>query len=113
MGYSCTQDADYTLGVIRKAYGDPATGNVLILRGERYFYERGRENDDGAITGKLWRMLPDDGATVAGTFRIASDGTIDRFPRLSSVQKREIENTFRDMQARNPQLLRAWSMGVL
>ena len=113
MGYSCTQDAAHMLGVISKAYGDPTTGNVLILRGERYFYERGRENDDGAITGQLMKMLPGDYAERAGTYRIAPDGTIERFPKLSKVQRQELENTFRDMQARNPQLLRAWSMGTI
>jgi len=114
MGYSCTQDADSMLGVIRKAYGDPTKGsNILRLRGEDYFYERGREQGDGAITGQLWLMLANDMARPVGTYRIEPDGTIARFPRLSSVQKRELESMFRDMSARNPQLLRSWAMGVL
>lgn len=108
MGYSCTQDADSMLGVIRKAYGDPTTGNVLTLRGERYYYERGREQEDGAITGTLMQMLVENApsgnsyAIPAGTFKIAPDGTIVRFPKLSALQKRELDNIFRDMSARNP-----------
>ena len=116
MGYSCTQDADHMLGVIRKAYGDPTRGsNVLSLRGGYlYFYERGRENVDGAITGTLMRMSASgDYAYRSGSFRINPDGTIGKFPYLSKIQRQELENTFRDMQSRNPELLRSWAMGVL
>ncbi len=115
MGYSCTQDADSMLGVIRKAYGDSSKGsNTLVLQGTEYFYERGREQDDGAITGTLMRVsLSGDYAYREGSFKIAPDGTILRFPHLSAAQKRELDNIFRDMTARNPQLLRSWAMGVL
>ena len=113
MGYSCTQDASHMLGVIRKTYGDPATGNTLVLKGARYFFERGRENVDGAITGTLFMELPDNYARAAGTFRIDADGTVARFPKLSAVERAELMNTFRDMQARNPQLLSAWSHGAV
>jgi hypothetical protein len=137
MGYSCTQAADNMLGVIRKAYGDPELGNGLILAGNKYFYEVGRENADGAITGKLMRMvytqstmkavtvpsvleqkltgaeIKTEYAMPAGTFKINADGSIARFPKLSRVQKRELESTFEDMSARNPQLMRSWAMGVI
>lgn len=113
MGYSCTQAADHMLGVIRHTFGDKDCSNVLILSGERYFYERGRENADGAITGTLMLMLPGDRAHNVGSYKIAADGTIVRFPRLTAAKKQECENLFRDLSARNPHLLSAWSHGVL
>jgi hypothetical protein len=112
-GYSCTQAADHMLGVIRHTFGSKDSSNVLILSGERYFYERGRENADGAITGTLMLMLPNDYARNAGSYKIAADGTIVRFPKLTAVQRKECENIFRDLSARNPQLLSAWSHGAL
>ncbi len=63
------------------------------------------------------RMLPAEPgirheyAFPAGTFKISPDGEIVRFPKLSRVQKQELGSCFRDMSARNPQLLRQWAMG--
>ncbi len=111
MGYSATQDAIHALAVIYQAYGDPASSNVLILRGERYFYEIGQEQEDGSVTGRLWKMLGDDSAQITGQFKISAEGEIVRFPKLSHVQKQELGSCFRDMSARNPELLRQWAMG--
>ena len=57
---------------------------VLLERkdGRIYFWERGKENPDGAITGSVWRIELD-GCYPAGRFRINADGTIGRgFPFL-------------------------------
>lgn len=113
MGYSCTQDADNMLGVIRHTFGSKDSSNVLILKGERYFYERGRENADGAITGTLMKELPGNLAQTVGSYRIAPDGRVARFPRLTTTQKLECWKIFHDLSARNPHMLRAWSYGVI
>lgn len=111
MGYSCTQDASHMLGVISRMCGKDGNGNILRIDGKEFFFERGKEQGDGAITGTLMEMLPGDFCRKAGSVRINPDGTIARFPRFTKRDKEEAENTLRDMQARNPQLLNNWSMG--
>lgn len=113
MGYSCTQDADHMLGLIRHTYSNGKYSNGLVIGKETYFFERGREQEDGAITGKLWLNLPGDYAKPVGSFKIAADGEIVRFPRITAKEREELHNSFRDLQARNPMLLRSWSHGVL
>jgi hypothetical protein len=88
--------------------------NILTIHGKPYFFERGREQEDGAITGCIMLMLPEDYCQrVGGSVRIEPDGTITRFPVLTKTEREEAQNTMRDMSARNPQLLRSWSMGLL
>lgn len=111
MGYSCTRDAANILGVIGKFYATDGNPNILTMQGEQYFFERGREQYDGAITGTLMLMLPGEYCRKVGSVRINYDGTINKFPRMRQVEREEIENTFRDMSARNPQLLSAWASG--
>lgn len=137
MGYSCTKDASNMLGVIGKMFATNGNPNILTIRGREYFFERGREQRDGAITGILMVTVDSNGAPLkivsvpsvleqklfgaqvqtqsycrkAGTVRIEPDGKITRFPALNRDEKREAENTFRDMSARNPQLLSAWACG--
>jgi hypothetical protein len=113
MGYSCTRDASLALGCVRHIFGDPKQGNVLSIKGKQYFFERGRENADGAITGTVFLMLPGDMARKAGTFRIEPDGTVRRFAGLSATNREEATNTFRDMSARNPQLMHSWAIGTI
>jgi hypothetical protein len=113
MGYSCTKDARNMLGVIGRMFATNGNPNVLTIRGKEYFFERGREQSDGAITGSLFEMLPNEYCRKVGTVRIAADGTIDRFPKLTREEKREAESTLHDMEARNPHLLSAWVMGSI
>jgi hypothetical protein len=88
MGYSCTRDANETLERIQARFGIDNSGNVYSVAGKIYFWERGRENADGAITGKVHRFdsysPTGDNSTAhpAGSFRIAPDGAIIRFPGL-------------------------------
>ena len=111
MGYSCTKDASLTLGVIGHDYATDGNPNVLTIHGEQYFFERGQEQEDGAITGTLMLMLPGDYCRKAGSVRIEPDGTLTRFPKLKAFERSEITNGMRDMAARNPQLLNSWAMG--
>ncbi len=113
MGYSCTRDAADMLGTVSHFFATEGNGNILTIGKTQYFFERGREQGDGAITGTLMEMLPNDYCRKAGTVRIEPDGELARFPRISKVDREEIVNTFRDMQARNPQLLHSWSYGTL
>lgn len=111
MGYSCTRDAGDMLGIVGKVYATDGNPNVLTINGKRYFFERGREQADGAITGTLMMMLDGDYCRRAGRVRIEPDGTLTRFPALRKLQKEEVTSTFADMRARNPQLLHSWAIG--
>jgi hypothetical protein len=118
LSYSASEDAVHSLGVIYNFYGDKASSNVLKLKGEYFFYALGKEHADGAITGELFHLHSanrkgnlNHPVFSVGTFRISPDGTIDRFPRLSKIEKEECENTMRDMRARNFALLQRWSLG--
>ena len=85
MGWSCTAKADDTMDALTRAC-EEQTGrnNVWEANGSRYFWERGQEQADGAITGTIWRYLPD-GEHVhyrkAGSFRIEPSGQISRGPK--------------------------------
>jgi hypothetical protein len=89
MGYSCTKAAAETLDAIF-AYltdkfpdtpGKPSS-NGWRINGRKFFFERGRENPDGAITGSVWE---DNGLTChrIGTAKIAAQGFVIRFPGVS------------------------------
>jgi len=114
MGYSCTVKASLVLDAIQATFEAtvPGTGSNRMPGGG--FWERGREQADGAITGttwKLFRKLSDteraeaaakmggnckpewigDPCTRGGSFKISADGKILRFPGLSSAQKAAAE----------------------
>ena len=110
MGYSCSRDAANTLGVIGKMFATDGNPNTLTIKKARYFLERGGEQRDGAITGTLYRMLPSELCRKVGSTRINADGTVARFPVISASERAEAVNTMRDMSARNPQLLHAWTL---
>lgn len=109
MGYSCTRDAGNMLGVIRKICGG-MEDNILRIDGKKYFFERGRENADGAVTGTLMVMLDDNYCRKAGGVRINPDGTIARFPGFTAKDKAEAERILKTV---DPQVIRGWAMGVL
>ena len=111
MGYSCTQDASHALGVVSHMFATDGNPNILTIKGKRYFFERGREREDGAITGTLMQMLPDDYCRKAGNVHIDPDGMVRRFPGLTMCDRAEANSTLLDMQARNPHLLSAWACG--
>jgi hypothetical protein len=106
MGYSCTSDAADTLAVIGKLFATNGNPNVLTFNGRQYFFERGTEQRDGAITGNLM-LMDGEYALRVGTIRIRPDGTIQRFPRMTKAQREECFNYASDLRARNPQLLRS------
>lgn len=93
MGYSCTKAADDTLAMIREAFASKS--NDWYEKERHYFYEIGKENRDGAITGAVWTME----GYKKGGFRIEPDGTISRFDHLPASVKKEVE---RQRRARVP-----------
>jgi hypothetical protein len=113
MGYSCTRDAQDTLAVISHRFatdGNPNVWTIGTVQRKQYFFERGRENEDGAITGTLMVMLDGDMCRPVGSVRIAPDGTIERFPKLIARDRAELEYYARDVRARNPQWISSWQV---
>jgi|ERR1700735_4473416 hypothetical protein len=82
MGYSCSKAADDTLKNIQANFRIKNSGNAFSNGSKTYFWEIGRENGDGAITGKVWMDTGDQFARSAGSFRIEADGTVVRFPGI-------------------------------
>lgn len=83
MGYSCTAVAsEIERDWSNRCYGSTGRSNEYVgTDGRRYFYQIGRENRDGSITGTVFRFLPDgEHVTKAGSFRINADGTVARKP---------------------------------
>lgn len=83
MGYSCTQKADRSLKyTLAKAVGlNPEKdylSNTWTNNGKKYFYEQGKENEDGAITCQVMQIVGE-GCKRAGSMRIEADGTITRW----------------------------------
>jgi len=82
MGWSCRADAMNTMREWEKVCRfTTASSNCYEVNGQRYFFETSRtEHDDGAITGSVWKMLPDGRARKSGGFRIEGDGAVKRYP---------------------------------
>lgn len=79
MGYSCTSLASETERTWSDVcYRQTGAQNVYEVGGERFFYDVGRENRDGAITGQVFSM--ETGRKV-GSFRIEATGVVSRFPK--------------------------------
>ncbi len=89
MGYSCTTKAKLVMDAMMKELkeGDKINQtNTWERKGNRYFYDIGKEQHDGAITCTVMKFtsLPDgDGVghcKRVGGIRIEPDGTITRWP---------------------------------
>lgn len=119
MGYSCTADASHALGLLRNAFTDGTTSNGLSIGGKTYFYEVGKEQADGAITGTVFQYVSYAGfpnqecARKAGTFRVEPDGYVSRFPCTTRNQRVALKFRFDELKRSNPALLNSYSHGVL
>lgn len=93
MGYSCSLIANYVLTAIHAKIGHSDSSNRLLNGG---FWQRGRENKDGSITGKVFAPHPnptqsDLGYVIeVGSFKIDYTGAIKRFPGLSKKEHARI-----------------------
>ena len=92
MGYSCSRAAIRSLEAIApmlqsRLGGAGGSSNAWgDCEGTMWFYELGRENADGAITGSVNRYRVG-GRTVGGSFRIEADGVITRFPSATPNER--------------------------
>ena len=83
MGWSCSQKSSQTMDKWTAAcLKSTGSQNTYKNRGETYFFENSRrEYEDGAITGTIWRFLPNDThVRKSSSFRINGDGSIERAP---------------------------------
>ncbi len=89
MGYSCDAAAAHTMDAIGTLLNLPSSNGMP----DGGFYERGRENADGAITGTVWKPLNDAAGHVIrrGGYRIEPDGKVTRFPGLPAPLLRQAE----------------------
>ena len=87
MGYSCTAAAD---NVLRAIEGMSSSKSNFWKGddGREYFADRGREQEDGAITGTVIRM---DGKKM-GSLRIEPNGFVTRFPHLPKRIRMHVQN---------------------
>lgn len=77
MGYSCAAAAMDTLDRISDAcYKQTKSQNAYLSGKNKYFWEIGEENPDGAITGGIYKYLPNGYVVKSGGFRIDPDGEI-------------------------------------
>lgn len=83
MGYSATSEAFKALEEVTK-FCVENTGELNTWKhNDRYFfYEVGRENADGAITGSIVEMTPKQTVRGKSSFRIEPNGDVTRFPYL-------------------------------
>ena len=114
MGYSCSAKASLTLDAamrILQAVFPGESSNTWKKDGETYFFERGREQYDGAITGTVYRFVAapakkqvvtvqpmaqggqvDTGyCRPAGSIKIDPEGKIVRFATMSATQRQQAE----------------------
>lgn len=90
MGWSCSAVASNVLDVLMKPYKD-ASVNGFKVNENRYFYEFGREQDDGAIVGQVFKYCEDEvHVTRFGSFRISGHGEVERFPGIPIARIREV-----------------------
>lgn len=82
MGWSCSRAAgqvmDRWIAFCVKSTGSQ---NVYKNNGKEYFLEYSNEEyDDGAITGEVMQMFPNNMCRAVSKFRINGDGTIAQAP---------------------------------
>jgi hypothetical protein len=112
MGWSATSKAcDTEDKLTRACIAQGGNQNSYKYKGQDYFWEHGREQADGAITGSVWRMLPDGLARRVGSFRIDPDGTLVRGPfgLNELLQSLEPKPPKPQRRSRNPAGIPRWS----
>ncbi len=80
MGWSCAKTAGDVLDSLsryNRNLGEKYPSNGWYYRGNHYFYEVGRENYDGAITGSVYKLFNNNTSIKKiGTFKIEPDGYV-------------------------------------
>ena len=86
MGWSCRKDAMNTLETFTNDADSPS--NAWRRGARHFFYEIGREQEDGSITGKIMEDMGNGHAVYAGNFKIAGNGDIIRAPYGMPIHRR-------------------------
>jgi hypothetical protein len=87
MGYSCVTIATLVMDELMKQVREGVSANQFTTIGGRkykgqnriFFWQQGKEQPDGAMTGPVFVCLPDCMARCCGSYRIEPDGKITRF----------------------------------
>lgn len=92
MSYSCADLAYRRINAITDiCVKETGSQNTFSYKQNKYMFETGREQEDGAIVGSITKIIENgidtQGYTKyigykAGTFRIEANGTITRFLRF-------------------------------
>jgi hypothetical protein len=81
MGWGCRREAGLRLDAISAAcVAQTGSSNTFKVGADTYFYETGREQGDGAITGTIQKFVGEDKCRRSGGFRIEGDGKMTRGP---------------------------------
>jgi len=99
MGYSCTAAAAYTLEALTTLLALPTSNGTP----DGGFFERGRENASGAITGMVWKPHPrmPGHVTRRGGFHIDHVGKVHHFPGVPRALWARAEAMARETYERN------------
>lgn len=93
MGYSCSALANMALhsliDIMKGGTGSIGFDNEPSNIFNKYFYEIGKEQKDGAITGKVYKLTNNNTCLSRGSFKILPDGIIQRFPTSTQKQRQE------------------------
>ena len=83
MGWSCRADASKTLDAWSKiCLEQTKVQNTFIQGKDKFFFETSRrEHADGAITGTIYKFLPNNMSKRSGSFRIEGSGEVTRGPK--------------------------------
>ena len=87
MGYSYAAKAGFTLDALGELIGAEMSNGMP----DGGFYETGRENVGGAITGTVWKSAGGNLVTKRGYFNIQPDGFVKAFPGLPAAMLRKAE----------------------
>jgi len=99
------------LGLIRNQFRDGETSNGLRIGAATFFYEVGREQPDGSITGTLFENIDATHARKYGSFKISYSGGIVRFPGIKRDMRTSLQFRFFELRRVNPALLSSYSHG--
>jgi hypothetical protein len=78
---------DAMLAPLQAPGTEAGTSNGWTRDGVNYFYERGNEQNDGSVTGSVWRLLPNDRCRKAGRVRVEPDGQVSLWATTTVTQR--------------------------
>lgn len=83
MGWSCTVKAGMRLDSINDfCYEQTKMTNTYFIGENKYFFETGREQADGSITGTIYKIIEGDFSKRCNQIKIAKNGALIRGPSL-------------------------------